>query len=286
MAGAAMVVVHLAGIATSAAFTAPRLRGTGSAAAVSLAAEPSRRDMAVTGPAGLAALWVLTMGQEVAIAAVGRAEVQAGADALRDVQARWGEFEKAGEPGVAAAGEALTAVLGSTAERRVEITVPPGDSIGVDIEGRAVTSVSKKGLGWQQGDFLEQINGVDLKDEEDVVKKVKQAKEGGGPIKIAVSRRFQTPFVTINKSLRLIYEDTNAPIAEQEEVMARIGSLKIKSGLLADGIGELPDIKKRLDTLVSDLDAYVAAPSVADAPAPQKTPKQDSGADMSELFGN
>merc|ERR1712039_561876 len=120
----------------------------------------------------------------------------------------------------------------------------------------------------------------------DVVKKVKQAKESGGPIKITVSRRYQTPFVTINKSLKLIYEDTNAAIVEVEDVTARIGSLKIKAGLLADSIGELKDIKKRLDALVTDLDAYAKAPSVADAPKPQKSQKQESGGDMSELFGS
>lgn len=266
--------------------------GRGGAAGASEAgspeqALPSRRSVALVAPAWWA-FWAPLLGRAAAPAATPRDEVAEAAAALKGVQGRWQEFEAAtGDAALAAAGEVLFAVLGSTIERSLEITIPEGAPIGVDIEGRSVDKVNTPGMGWKSGDTIEQVNGAAVEDQADIVSSVRKAKEKGGPIKIVFTRRTKSPFVTLATSLRLIYENTNAAIPEVEEVTNRIGNLKTKASLLIDGIGELPDIRKRLDRVVVDLEAFAAAPAVSAAPKKEAAPAaaEGDGSGYSALFG-
>jgi len=249
----------------------------------------SRRG-AISAVPALAALWVLSSNPQPAAAliAMGREEVAAAAEALKGLLGRWNEFEKIpGDAGIIAAGTALENVMGSTSQLDVVIEVPPGEALGIDIDGRTVMKVNKKPSLFKAGDTINEINGKETLNSGEIKKAIQKAQEANEPIKIAATRVLQTAFVTISRSLQLLYEDTRANLPEVDDVMNRVTGLKAKAGLMADAIGELSDIKPRIASLVVDLEAYAVSPSLADTPrpAPKVAAADGKSGDLDGLFG-
>lgn len=242
------------------------------------------RRSALGAPVAGLALWVLP--RPAWSAAEGkREEVAAALTALKDLQGRWAEFSAAGDSGSAAAAEALLQVLGTSLENTLQVTVPEGKPLGVEIEGKNIVGLNQRGMGFRVSDTIEEVNGVAAEDQEDLMSKIQKAKEKGGPIVLTLTRREKSPFVTINKALRLIYEDTSSSVPETDEVAGRISSLKSKASLLADGVYTLEEIRKRLDAVVVDLEAYANSVPLAEGRV-TKQAQPAGGSDMSDLFGS
>lgn len=224
--------------------------------------------------------WSLASQKALAIAQSkdGRAEVELAAAALHQLQQDWPKLEKQGEP---ACGEAVANVLGSTVETSVEISVPAGASPGVDIEGLSVTGVNSKDMGWQKGDFIDKIAGTKPEDQDDAARLVKLARESNQPYKIMATRRFTSPFVGLQKPLQLVYQDSNNPVKEVEEVMNMYGRLRNKAGFVVDGISPASELKTLLDSFTGELDAYLKTGAAAAPKAKSSAPSND----LDGLFG-
>merc|ERR1719497_74334 len=102
-------------------------------------------------------------------------------------------------------------------------------------------------MGWRSGDKVVAINGEDVAKEEEAVKAVKEARDANKPIKVSIQRLLQGPFVLLERDLREVYQDTDTYVPESEDVMKKVGSLRSKASLLADGVGKSEDVLKKLD---------------------------------------
>jgi len=235
--------------------------------------------VALSVPAGLG-LWLAAPRSPALAEAQAFAEVAAAAEALRGLQRRWPELEAGG---AAAAGEAVLQALSGSAESTFEVTVPAGASLGVEIEGLAVTSVFDRTYGWQVGDKIMQINGADVESKDQAVKRVKEAREANSAIRVSALRLAQTPFVQLDRSLRLVYQDTDAAVPEPEDVSKKVGNLRSTAALVPDGVYSLAELRASLDTLLADLAAYTAEPKAPSAA--KKVAKSASGGDdFGDLF--
>lgn len=202
--------------------------------------------------------------------------------ALRQLIKDWPGILKQGEP---ACGDAVQNILGSTVETSIEIDVAAGAGLGVDVEGLSVTGatgggpVPKEGL--QKGDFIDTIAGKKPEDQDEAGKLVKQARESNQPYKVTATRRSMSPFVGLQKPLQLMYQDSNTPMKEVEEVMEDYGKLRLKASFVVDGLAPAAELKGQLDRFVADLEVYLSSGSTAAAP----TKKAAGSSDLGDLFG-
>lgn len=199
---------------------------------------------------------------------------------IRDLRASW-----PADPLKAA--DAVSAATGSVLTNIFPVVIPAGQSLGVDIEGLTISNVNNEALGWQNGDKVLTVNGVEVFKEEEAVKEVKKARDGNQPIRVSCQRLTQGPFVLLERDLREVYQDTDTYVPESEDVMKKVGSLRSKASLLADGVGKSEDVLKKLDDVEKLLEAYVKAGNAA-ASAPAPAPKKARSAqdeDVGALFG-
>jgi len=197
---------------------------------------------------------------------------------IRDLRASWPS-----DPVKAA--DAVSATLASVLSNNFEVMVPAGQSLGVDIEGLAITNVNTAGMGWQNGDKVLSINGIEVFKEEEAVKEVKKAREANQPIKVSCQRLKQGPFVLLERDLREVYQDTDTYVPESEDVMKKVVNLRSKASLLADGVGTTDELLKKLDAVEKLLEAYVkAGQAAAKEPAPKKA-RTAQDEDIGALFG-
>mmetsp|Transcript_52788 Transcript_52788/g.98867 ORF Transcript_52788/g.98867 Transcript_52788/m.98867 type:complete len:253 (+) Transcript_52788:61-819(+) len=176
---------------------------------------------------------------------------------IKKVQEKWPTLADKGPDGAKEVLEFFSNVAYST----LKITVPAGQSVGVDIEDRTITSVNSRRLGWAPGDTIKEINGVEAKDEEQVVNDVKQAKSEGKELVFTVQRLSESPWVTIDRSLSEVYAnvDSETPLLEPDQVSDMLRDLKNNLNLAKDDVIPLAAIKDKLDAVGKALDAFAEA---------------------------
>lgn len=176
---------------------------------------------------------------------------------LRSLQKRWDSIVAEGNPG---AGK-IVQVLSGSGGSDLEITVAAGAPVGVEVEAKTVNSVSRPELGWKKGDVVTKINGVECETQEILIKTTQEAKSKGVPLVFTVNRRTQSPFITIEKCMQIIYGDADAltVLPEPSEVSKELRELKIQSELAILGIIEFPDLLKLLNQAAKDVAQFEAA---------------------------
>lgn len=184
-------------------------------------------------------------------------QVVRAANVLHSLQTRWPSIEAQGAAGAAQVLEELTGTLNSV----ISISVPPGGSVGVEIEDRTVVGINRPELGWQIGDFVMAVNGVEVSNQEKLVAATQEARSKGGTVVYSVRRLQESPFVTIVSALEKIYRDADSetPLSEPEDVARAFRDLKNKAALAQDGIIELPRLREKLDELTKLVESFAAA---------------------------
>lgn len=202
-----------------------------------------------------------------------KGELRAALDSLRELKEKWDKVTA----------DDLRAVLLSTGvDSAVIIDIPPGSSLGVEIEGVSVTEVTKP-LGFKVGDFIEEVNGVAVENIQELRKKVKDAPPKD-VMKITVRRRSTTPFVTFEQSVRVIYGDSDYPLPEPEEdVLPELKALQSGIDSLESGFLTKDELLRRLEALCANIAPYVGETPQPKAPAAASAPSAPES-DLSGLF--
>lgn len=211
-----------------------------------------------------------------------RVEISGALSQMKGLQRRWPELEKSTS---AVAGEAVTQALSSNSDSTLEVSVPAGSSLGVEIEGLEVTQVTDRSFGWAVGDKIEQINGEEVLNLDQAKKSVQKARDANQPITVIARRLVRSPFVTLERSLRAVYQETDRPLPETDDVMKKVASLKSFAPSLTDGFASTGDLKPGLDGLVSDLENYISEEKARPAPASKASGGGGGGGGGSNLDG-
>jgi membrane-associated protease RseP (regulator of RpoE activity) len=205
-------------------------------------------------------------------------------EVLDSIQENWEKLVSQGPE--TAADDILTKFL-PFIEFKLMVTVPAGENLNVDIAGLTITDASRsRSRGWKKGDRVLIVNGEDMTNFEDIKAQVKASQKSNSPIKLIVERRQESPFARLLKAMQGVYEDTDAPLTEPDEVLAKVSSLKNKATLLVDGIGDTAGLRKKVDAVSKELNTYVAAWDKQQAPKEEeksKSASSDSG-DLDGLF--
>lgn len=176
---------------------------------------------------------------------------------MKALQDRWPQLASKGPDGAKEILEAFSGVSYSS----FIIKVPAGQSVGVDIEDRTITSVSSRKLGWATGDTIQEVNGEEAKDEEMVVAAVKAAKTQGQDLIFKVQRLSESPWVSLDRALTDVYADIDADVVlpEPDQVSDMFRDLKNNVNLAKDDIIEMATIKDKLDTFTKALDLFASS---------------------------
>lgn len=216
-------------------------------------------------------------GARAEVAAGVKAQVFAAGESLRRLQASLKDWKGTS----ADAGTLLKGALGGTSETPITINVAAGESLGIEAEGLTVTKFFRADSGWRFGDVIESVNGMAVEDIEDLKKKLKEI--GNKPIKVGAKRLFETPFPTLERAFRRVYEDSDAPLPEVEEVMKVFSRLTLNAALAADDILSLDDLRPDLNLMVTETAKFEAV--LLGTAAKSKVQADASEGDMSDLFG-
>ncbi|CAK9117114.1 unnamed protein product [Durusdinium trenchii] len=178
-----------------------------------------------------------------------KATIKKAAETMHQLQDRWTQLASKGAEGAKEILEAFSGVSYSS----FTIKVPPGQSVGVDIEDRTITSVNTRKLGWSVGDTIQEINGQEAKDEETVVNYVKTAKQEGKELVFKVQRLSESPWVSLERALTNAYADVDAEVVlpEPDQVSDMFRDLKNNVNLAKDEIIEMAVVKVRMYMLNS-----------------------------------
>ncbi|CAE8621090.1 unnamed protein product [Polarella glacialis] len=179
------------------------------------------------------------------------------ADSLHALQERWKSLVAKGSDG---AEEVIQEFSGSTTVQG-KIVVPKGFSVGVDIEDRSVTGVSERKLGWLVGDVIQSVNGIEIKEESQLISEVKAAKKKDTDIVFVVERRRESPWVYLNRSLEKIYgnAESETELPEPDQVSDMFRDLKAAARLAKDEIVDMAYLKDKVDTFTKAMEAFTVA---------------------------
>eukprot|EP00435_Cladocopium_sp_Y103_P074135 s206_g47.t1 len=198
--------------------------------------------------------------------------IKTAAKQMHGLQDRWTQIASKGPDGAKEILEAFSGVSYST----FVIKVPAGQSVGVDIEDRTITSVSSRKLGWSTGDTIQEINGIEAKDEEMVVNSVKAAKNQGQDLVFKVQRLSESPWVSLDRALTDVYADIDAEVVlpEPDQVSDMFRDLKNNVNLAKDSqrvtyetvvqrrkddIIDMGTVKEKLDAFTKALDQFASS---------------------------
>jgi len=192
-------------------------------------------------------------------------QVQVAAAAVVQLKKELPAWVKLGPEGA----ERVIACLSGTVNAEVAISIPAGDSAGVDIEGMVVTGVSRPSLGWKTGDVVKSLNGMETSNQEELVQAVGKLRSKGEPLKFMALRKSASPFVTLKGALEEVYNSVPSTVVlpDPQDVTDKVQGIKVFASFAQDGQGKLDTILPSVDSLAGDLDLYVQAPAAAAAAA-------------------
>lgn len=188
-----------------------------------------------------------------------RESLKSAVEVLKELQARWPEFQKLGPEKT---GDEMMQAFTGSFYKKFGMIIPGGRSLGIDIEDRTVSNINDEGMGWTLGDVIESVNGEEPKDEEGLVSLVAKKKKEGKELTFVAKRLMESPFVRLNRAFTNLYVlvDAEIEIPEPDTMSDEFQSLKNFVGLYKDGFGDdLSALKAKLDAFVKNSDLYLAS---------------------------
>lgn len=156
---------------------------------------------------------------------------------LKNIQSRWDSYEAKGALG---ASQLLDEVSGLLVFN-IDVKVPAGNSVGVDVEGCTVNGVSRADFGWKLGDTILKVNGVEVSNRDELTAQTQLAKNKNVPFEFVVRRLTTSPFITLERACNSIYSDSDPTVVlpEPSDVQKKLRELKFDTGLAQQKIGEI-----------------------------------------------
>lgn len=137
-----------------------------------------------------------------------------------------------------------------------EVSIPPGEKVGIDVGGAKVVGVSRPELGWKEGDIITKVNGVPTKFlEKPLEQTVSQIKNDGEALSLVAEREGTALLDNLESKLKTAYvalDDGNFP--DLEEVQIKTGELKVQAASAASSTSVSPEVMRRLK---SEIDVLV-----------------------------